>query len=209
MPELEHKTFQKRQIAYKLNIADLLNNGFVKDGLSAGYLQLKNISVSRVNVIATLVYKSEQDANPIGIIDDGTGKIMLRAFDNRGILSKTDVGDVILIIGKIREYNNERYLIPEIVKKLDNEGWVNVRKFEVSQSEVTNVSIDTKTPLEVAANNSYEEIYLLIKNLDRGEGVAIEEIIKSSDKGSEAIINRLLENGDIFEVRPGKLKVLE
>ena len=41
-------------------------------------------------------------------------------------------------------------------------------------------------------------------------GIDIDEVIKKSNiNGSEAIIINLLKEGDIFEIRPGKLKVLE
>ena len=50
----------------------------------------------------------------------------------------------------------------------------------------------------------------MIKKLDEGDGVLIDDVIKSSKIGdAEEIINRLLENGDIFEIKPGKLKILE
>ena len=46
-----------------------------------------------------------------------------------------------------------------------------------------------------------------IKQQDRGEGVSVEEIIeKYSD--AQAVIERLQLQGDIFEVRPGRVKVL-
>ena len=55
-----------------------------------------------------------------------------------------------------------------------------------------------------------EDIFLLIKKLDKGDGVAVENIINNfNNDQTENIINQLLENGDIFEIKPGKLKVLE
>ena len=55
-----------------------------------------------------------------------------------------------------------------------------------------------------------EGIYSLIKELDNGDGVSFEDILgKFKGAEAEAIINTLLENGNIFEIRPGRLKVLE
>src|SRR3989338_595545 len=132
MPELEEKTFQKRQVAYKAKILDIASCNFTKDELSAGYIKLRGVNVSRVNIIATVVYKYEQTLGyNIAVIDDGTGRIPLRIFDNNSTFSKMDIGDAILVIGKIREFNNEKYVVPEILKKINSVGWINVRKLEL------------------------------------------------------------------------------
>ena len=210
MPELE-KTFQKRQIAYKARVSDILNCSFSKDELSAGYIKLNGLNVSRVNVIANIVYKSGDDQNyNSALIDDGTGKILLRTFENTNLFAKADVGDVVLVIGKIREYNNERYILPEIVRKLEKFEWMNLRKIELKDNVIEQAKEPVNEAVEESAKNIGEEIYLLIKKFDDGDGAAIEDVIKESNNpDAEKIISRLLENGDVFEIKPGKLKVLE
>ena len=135
MSDIEQKTFQ-RQIAFKVKISDILNGSFVKDEFSAGYIKLSDKNVSRVNIIATVVYKIEQASASNAMIDDGTGKVLLRSFENSGIFSNVDIGDAVLVIGKIREFNNELYIIPEIFKKISNTEWMTVRKLEVKDSKV-------------------------------------------------------------------------
>ncbi len=212
MSDLEQKTFQKRQIAYKVKISDLFRGNFIKDDVSAGHINLGDLNVSRVNIIAAIVYKPNQEKNISCIIDDGTDKMLLRSFENSDIFSKVDVGDIVLVVGKIREYNNERYIVPEIIKKLDNQIWMNIRKLELKDYNIN------KKP-EIKNKNSaigeilpseFDMVYSLIKNHDRGEGAIIDDVIKSSkNKNAEEIINKLLENGEIFEIKPGRLKVLE
>src|SRR3989338_1031194 len=197
MSELEQKTFQKRQIACKVNILDILNG----------------TNFSRVNIIATLVYKSEDLNYDSAIIDDGGGRILVRGFEKSNIFSNVDVGDVVLVVGKIRDFNNERYIIPEILKKVEDAGWMNVRKLELRKSSVV-IEDTTKDKngglIEDIKLDNHAEVYDLIKKLDEGDGVLIDDVIKSSKIGdAEEIINRLLENGDIFEIKPGKLKILE
>lgn len=208
---MQEQTFQKRQVAHKVNISEILNAGFAKDEVSAGYIKLNNVNISRVNVLATIVHKSE-GTYASSVIDDGTGKIQLRAFENTNIFSKADVGDFILVIGKIREFNNEKYIMPEILKKIDIE-WMNVRKLELKNSGLVAGNAENKVSDVYADEKSSvigEEVYLLIKRLDLGEGVPVDELIKSSNNvKAEAIINKLMESGDIFEVKPGRLKVLE
>ncbi len=211
MQEMQQKPL--RQVAYKVRVSDVLSASFDKDNVYATYIKLNNANVSRVNLIATLVYKAE-DFNYAGaVIDDGTGRISLRSFENKLIFSKADVGDVVLLIGRIREFNNERYIMPEILKKISLE-WMNVRKLELMKNDKTKLKATSSEIQsgtlgeEVASIN--EEIYLLIKRLDTGNGVAIDDVIKNFDNiEAEKILNILLEKGDIFEVKPGKLKVLE
>ena len=205
MPELEQKTFQKRQIAHKVRVSDILNSNFTKDDLSAGYIKLNDVIVSRINLIGTIVYKSEEQSYSSSIIDDGTGKISLRSFNDSNSFSKIDVGDVVLLVGKIREFNNEKYIMPEILKKTDIE-WMNVRNLELKNNKVSD---ENKKSEEIIVEND-DEVYSLIKKLDKGDGVAFEDIIKNSTTSrAETIITQLLENGDVFEIKPGKLKVLE
>ena len=55
-----------------------------------------------------------------------------------------------------------------------------------------------------------EVVFKLIKKLDSGDGVDIEEVIKSSSyNNAEELIQKLMQAGDVFEVKPGRIKVLE
>ena len=212
MPDLEQKSFQKRQVACKVWVSDILNSNFMKDEASAGYIKINDVVVSRVNLIATVVYKADQDQNLNGVmIDDGTGKILLRSFENFAAFSKVDVGDMVLIVGRIREFSSEKYVMPEILKKLDDIGWMALRKVELKNHiliEQKEEKIDD-TGKNISMNAG-EQLYTLIKKFDTGDGADIDEIIKNSGlNDAESMINRLLENGDIFEIKPGRIKVLE
>ena len=210
MPELEQKEFQKRQIAYKISIADILKSNFVKDNFSVGYIKLNGLNISRVNVIGTVVYKIEKDTNPIIFLDDGTGKISLRSFESNYFFSKIDVGDVALVIGRVREFNGEIYIMQEILKKVDNVDWLNLRKLELKNINYHDEDLKNSDANSADAVDFNEEIFSLIRKLDDGNGAITDDVIKNSNKSdAEKIINKLLENGDIFEIKPGKIKVLE
>ena len=212
MPELEQKQFQKRNVAYKVRISDILNSSLVKDDFSAGYIKLNNINISRINIIATIIDRSDYNQKfTNALIDDGTGRISLKSFENLDIFSKVDIGDVVLLIGKIREFNNEKYILPEILKKINNIEWMNVRKIELEKNILLYNNIENKNQeLTEEIANINEEIYSLIKNLDGGDGAAIDDVIKMSNKSEiESMVKRLIEQGFIFEVKPGRVKVLE
>ncbi len=210
MPELEQKSL-KRQVAYKERISDILNSTFVKDGTSAGCIRLNGIDVSRVNIIATVVYKADDINYASAVIDDGTARISLRSFEKSSIFSKIDIGDAVLVIGRIREFNNERYVAPEILKKIDNAGWLNARKLELKGNPISRIDekIEGKEA-EEETSDIKERAYSLIKKLDDGNGAPAEDVVNAlHHTEAENVLNKMLENGDVFEVKPGRLKVLE
>ena len=215
MPEQEN--FQ-RQVAFKLKVSDILNSDFVKDETSAGYVRLDGKPVYRVNIIATVVQKAEEGSKySSAVIDDGSGRISLRSFEDAKIFSKVDIGDVALVIGKIRNFNNENYILPEIIKKLENNIWMQVRQLELKNFPVIEKNPDGNENKNQPLENNVQikqdfgsDVYSMIKKLDSGDGALIDEVIKQSNKSdAEEIIKKMLLNGDVFEVKPGRLKVLE
>lgn len=205
MPELEQKQFQKRQVACKILISSIINGQFGKDESSAGYVKINGNVVSRVNFIGNLVYKMEENGYYNAIIDDGTAKISLKSFEKKAFFSNIDVGDIILVVGKVREYGNERYVMPEIIKKIDA-SWMSLRKLELKDEAIV-CKAEVKDPSENI--DSGKNVYELIKKLDVGDGTAMEDLIGNYNGDVEKIVNKLLENGDVFEIKPGRLKVLE
>ena len=114
-----------------------------------------------------------------------------------------------IVVGRIREYNNEKYVIPEIIKKLDNMDWISLRNIELEKLNLPQAAAIAEAKTEEIAKNPAEDIYGLIRALDKGDGAPIEDVIGKSSGNAESIVNRLLESGDVFEVKPGRLKVLE
>ncbi len=193
----------KRQIAYKVRINDILNGDYIKqEGWKPSYIKTNFGKISRVNILATLVSKSEDNSF---IVDDGSNKINVRSFEEID-LSPFNIGDIIMVIGKAREWNSQRYIVPEIIKKINNKKWVTVRKLELGKPKEYKKDIETK---EEASENPYDKILNLIKELDSGEGANHQDICeKSKVRNCEDIIKTLLEQGEIFEIRPGKIKIL-
>lgn len=210
MPDLEQNQFQKRQVAYKIMISSILGGNYTKDDSSAGHLKINDAPVSRVNIMANLVYKSEEIGYSSAIIDDGSGKISLKSFENNVIFAKIDVGDVILVIGKVREFNKERYVMPEIIKKISNIVWMNVRRLELREDANKKIEVNIAEGNIAEEVSMDKEVYELIKKLDYGDGVTIEDLVNNCEnKDAEKVVRKLLENGDVFEIKPGKIKVLE
>lgn len=209
MSELQNAV-RKRNVAIKVKVSDIAAGNLVRDGVSSPYVKISGIAASRINIIAVLVYKSEESGYASAIIDDGSGRVSLRAFEDKNMLSKVDVGDIVLVVGRIREFGSEVYVLPEILKRLADTGWANVRKLELERIlSPKKMGAEVEKVHEESSSANYR-IYSLIKEIDTGEGVSVDDIIKISGiVEAERALNMLLENGDVFEVKPGKLKVLE
>jgi RPA family protein len=249
---------QTRQNAIKTRISSLLNGKYVvNEGWEPNHILFGDQKLSRVNIIGVVVSKNQNEfSNNTSIaIDDGSGRINVRSFEENIFLNNVSVGEVVVLIGRPREYSNEIYIMPEIVKAIEDKRWVEVRKLELGpeqrqfvQREVHAPSVFTKVvEPPIKQKESAENVYMpkaaevlgdeeekedaeqsagddapdekemtstriikLIKENDSGSGADFETVIGSAkDEKAEEIIQNLLKNGDIFELKPGKLKVLE
>jgi len=215
---------QKRQTAYKVWIKDIIHGKYqVEEGWNPNFLTTDyGLKVSRINLIGTIVQASnEEEEQKYIFIDDGSGELPIRSFNDEFILKGLHIGDTVAVIGKIREYNDDKYVVPEIVKKLDNNRWLHLRRIELEKKEklLKRIPLREEKPDNEVSKENLEEsksdtdsdkILTLIKKLDSGDGADLDEVIKESkDEKCENIINNLLMNGEIFELKPGKIKVLE
>ena len=256
---MEETRFTSRSVAYKIPLSSIENGTYVagKDDEPTHFITADQNKVGRINIIAIIVQKEVMGTVTNLLLDDGTGRIVLRSFEESKVVENLLVGDVVLVVGKVREYNSEKYISSEIIKKIDSV-WLKVRskeneKFVPAQEErdeephnvqplreernvgelsvgfveaanVTEEKVEEKVDLEKNTENSVEQVVdeenedvllptekllSLIKELDEGDGVLIETVIeKSFLEGTEDLIQKMLERGDVFQNQPGKVKVL-
>ena len=215
---------QKRQVAYKTTIKAILSGRYVAaDGWAPDYVQLPTgKKLSRVHIYATAILRlSEEATNALSIvIDDGTSTITARNFNSIPGFEMVNEGDLVSVIARIRQHNDERYIVPEIIKKVANAAWFTLHKRLLTGAE-TDTAQESSTPIEIPEEpqkdaqsgqpSITDSIYEAIRKNDTGAGVSVEFLVNSySGKGNvDAAIKRLLEEGEVFEIKPGKLKVLE
>ena len=198
----------KRQTAHKCSLDQINNSKYIKTtGWDPNYLQMGQLEVSRVNIICVIISIT---GNTV-VVEDNTDKIELKVFDNLEQLNKIKPGDLVLIIGRPREYNGSMYLLPEIIKKLDDPKWIDYRKLELELIEIKPIQVQ---PVQITEQEQVKinptDILDIIKELDSGEGVGYEQLIeKINHEEAEKLIQNLINEGEIFEIRPGKLKILE
>ena len=217
---------QLRQIAYKIRIGDVLNGNIVFDGEKFSSLEVKEKKVSRVNVICNIVDKYENPEKNFNTItlDDGTGQIRVKAFSDSSILLKgLEIGDTVRIVGWLRYYNDEIYILPEIAVRLDPK-WGYVRRLELikeygefKEEPVAEKAeqVDEVEEIEREKVLDLEEspkMIILKKIKENAEGIDIERLIMELKFSVEEInetIKNLIAEGEIYEPRPGFLRSLD
>ncbi len=225
-------TKYRRHVACKTTIRNITAGTFVQEAEEHNYLLTETSEkLYRVNIIATIVQKEKAGTITTFLLDDGTSTLTARSFEENKHFDALTVGSIVLAVGKVRVYNEEKYLSPEIIKKLDPL-WLKLRSLELQKTMPTQQTTQvTEPPKETAEEPSqqtpkptpsveiiqepaenippFEKIAKLIETLDEGEGVLIETVIaESTVPDTEKMLEKMLEKGDIFQNQPGKVKVL-
>ncbi len=246
--KMEEKSIEKnnfeRQPAVKCSIKHILESEYYElPGWEPNFILIqKKLKANRVNVIGVIIDKSEEFGFKTFILEDNTGKILLRSFEEQNF--NVNIGDVVLVIGKPRKYNDSFYILPEIIKSIDKK-WIEYRlkelefleeklvlmeeiKVEDTNEKIIEENVEKKVLGETTIeeykqkNNNINEfveeksdseiIYDLIRENDTGDGADMFLILKLAEekgiKNAEKNIRLMLELGDIFEIKAGKLKVL-
>jgi len=216
----------QRQTAYKMRIGDLLNGNIIFNGDRFSSLEIKNQKIARVNLIVNVVDKySNESKNYHAItIDDGTGQIRVKGFsDSSFLLLPVQIGDTIKIVGWIRHFNDEIYVLPEIVLRVDPK-WAYVRKLELlkeygeykeniqdSEQQEQEPEIIREKLEDNEAQESAKSI-ILRKIKENKEGIDMEKLILeikcSMDEINDAV-SELISEGEIYEPKPGHLRSLD
>ena len=200
----------KRNIAFKLRIGDILMGKPVLDGERFSFLELGDKKIVRVNVIGNIVEKFDSEGEKrfsVLTLDDGSGQIKLRVFADDVEKFKDIVqGQTVLVIGLLRHFNNEIYINPEIMKEQDTK-YLLIRKLEREKSKIQEEPIARDQIIAVK-----DKILGAIKSAEDEGGIEVDKIIMSLKDISPVIINqeiqKFLEEGIVFEPRPGKVRYL-
>ncbi|MDP2926010.1 MAG: OB-fold nucleic acid binding domain-containing protein [Nanoarchaeota archaeon] len=210
MPELK-----KRETAYKLRIIDLLRGNQIFEESNElnkrlKFLELGNKKIVRINIMGNVVdkYESEGERRFATLtLDDGSGQIRIRVFGYEvSRFSDISYGDTLLVIGVLRFFNNELYILPELIKKHDSR-YLLVRKLEIEKA----LKFNNYQPKKQEIKALREEVIDLIKISEEREGIDKDEIIMKIKAEPELIsqeIQKLLEEGIAYEPRPGRVRYL-
>ena len=196
-----------------------------------------NKKVSRVNLLGTVIESDENSftiddgTSQIVVrsfenlqVQPKTGDIVVvigrpREFD--GIYIVPEI--VKIIQEKQKEWVELRKLElkikhNEVEKTKEEENKNQASNYETEEQPKTEEEkVIEKTPEETNKNQGFENktfdlIMQTIKELDDGEGANMENIISKSglsEEEVENVVNNLLMDGEAFEIKPGRLKLLD
>lgn len=220
----------KRQTAFLCTVEQLSSGEYVKtDGWDPSYVESGVGALSRVRIAGLVVETGAQVS-----VDDGTGSILIRSFD--APLPTLQVGNPVLIIGRPRLFDGSLYILVETCKVLPSPDWLKYYREQLRewQSFVPPnpkrepvVSVEEKTEMpsqalktkgvgnQISGSQSSTvapamELINLIRELDPGDGASVDEVLaKASFAGADDKLQFLISEGEVFELRAGKVKVLE
>lgn len=221
----------ERLPACRVWLSSINNGSYVKPTgeFTPPYVDVEGKKVSRVNMIATVVQKTEtEDKNYASLtVDDGSAQIRVKTWrEDTRLLEPISISDIILVIGKIREYQDELYITPEIVKKVKSK-WQILRNLELYKEygkpkplsivirrhdtapEEKNLNVEEE---KITENQEQKRQKLLnkIEELDNGTGAEISAILSSSglkESEAEKILQSLLLEGEVFNISSSKVKL--
>lgn len=199
-----------RPVAYKLDIKDIVSNAVNKKEGEADSIQFQNLKISRTNIMGTIVhvFVSQNENYMAFTIDDGTETIRCKVWRNddnsrtMDLVKNLTVGTIVDIVGRIREYNEEKYINPETIVKIDNPTAEIARKLEISKFKKNIDKIKQEETKPVVVDNKTKILNLIktgIKTLD-----SISEKINLNTEECKKEITNLMDSGLVYEPKKGE-----
>ncbi len=122
-------------IAYKMRIIDLVNGKLKKDEMGGVLLSTPFGESKEARIIGTIIDSYRNNENTYGsfTIDDGTATTRLKAWSDKiELLDKFKRGEIVDIIGRVGEFQDEIYLVPDIIIPVTPNYWL-YRELELSK----------------------------------------------------------------------------
>jgi RPA family protein len=148
--------------------------------------------VFRVRLMGRVVGKFINDERSYGnvVLDDETGTIRAKFFSsNIHKLDGISMGDLVEVVGRIRQFQDEVHIITDEVAAFEDVNWELLRKLE----------------LAVPENGMEKE---MLKKIRDGKNTE-KELKKAFGDDAVEIVGVLMEKGEIYEVSPGEYVCVE
>lgn len=203
----------RRNIAFKIRIGEILIGKPIFDNERFSFLELGNKRIVRVNIVGNIVEKFESEPGrelkySFFTLDDGSGQIRLKCFgDDVEKFKYLNQGETVVVIGVLRNFNDETYISPEIIRETDPK-YLLLRKMEIEKNKSENFEPVQREQMAAVR----DRILRKIKNSEEDGGIEVDRLIMGLQDIAPVIINqeiqRFIEEGIVFEPRPGKVRYL-
>lgn len=184
-----------RFVAVRCWIGDLLSSQYVQQDSEPNYvLFLDGSRASRVMLVGVVVSSGDELS-----VDDGSGIVVVRSFEG---LPSVAPGSFVRVMGRPRSFDGQIYVVSEFVRVADSR-WLELQKRVLSRRQAV------LSDESVAVVDSSKDAVEVVRRLDSGDGADYSAVVLELGVKGEEIIVHLLSMGELFETRPGRLKVLE
>lgn len=217
MEESPSQAVMKRQTAYKVWIKDIHSAKSQIDASSGlpSFL-IREKTLVRVNFIASIIDTFSSGTYGSVVVDDGSGQVRLKVWgDDLVLLEGRGIGDLVLIIGRVSQFNDERYVRPEIIRTVSQD-WALLRRLELikeygvpQKEERILLEKEEHSPPEVEPSLAAREI--ILATIEKQEEVAEDEIFKACALPREKVTTALydlLKEGEIFSPKKGYYRLV-
>jgi len=203
----------KQAVAQKVSLKMLTAGKYItQEGWNANYvLTPDDRKIERVNIIGIVTIPPQGTQHTSCMMEDGSGSVTIQIYNP----PEVHAGECVCVIGRPFFVENSISISGDIMKPL-NAAWMRVRKEELKHIEDMS-AIPTQKIQTPAATPTQQKtppnILEIIKVLDAGDGADIEGVLAQLKEkevtNAEEQLNRLLRDGEVFESRKGKVKVIE
>ena len=210
-----------RMPAAKVWIREILEGRF--EDVSVGTVRYFRLptggSVVSVRVMGVVVdsYMSSDAGHARVVLEDGTGSISVRAWDQDVEMlvdpetgSPYPRGTVLDVVGRVREWRGERYVVPQLTVRVEDPNWILVRTLEILRERMR-IAAAASVGEEVPEGEPSDVREAILKLLHEEGPLSEEQIVAEfSDSQRGAVLralDRLMEEGLIYLDERGRYVV--
>jgi len=223
---------RERMTAVRASISDITNGSFSDDN-GSHVISPFGVELRRVAIVGFVVNKFYREGDDTGkkrfesiTVDDGTDTIGVKVWgeEDASLLEGVKESILALVIGKIRKYNDEVYLTPEIVRELTDPNYMSLHLMERYKAVLNRSGISLPETMEqqqelLSTTSSpsisgklANDIIAYVRLEAPPEGIPLKDIVayfekkgQSSEKVQTKVFN-LVAEGALNEVSIGQFR---
>jgi RPA family protein len=223
---------RERMTAVRASISDITHGSYSDDN-GPHVVSPFGVELRRVVVVGFVVDKFYREGDDSGkkrfesiTVDDGTDTIGVKVWgeEDASVLEGVKESILALVIGKVRQYNDEVYLIPEIVRELTDPNYMSLHLMERYKAVLNRSGISlpstteqqqellTTTPSTQVTGKLANDIIAYVRLEAPPEGIPLKDIVayfekkgQDSEKVQTKVFN-LVAEGALNEVSIGQFR---
>ncbi len=168
---------KKRINSVKTRIQDIVDGAYVpQEGFEPNYVLTKyGKKLSRVRIAATIVDKFVSESGKFASVtlDDGTSTIRVKVFNVISMFEKIDSGCDVDVIGRLKEYQGEIYLAPEIITQIVDPNFLLLRELEIKMDQK---ELERKRQVIIENKSQASDVSELQRMMKERYGIEPEEV---------------------------------